>query len=453
MPDSKHYMDMCEGPLLGKMIRFAVPYFCSNVLQLLFHAADLIVVGRYASHQAMAAIGSTSSLTILCINILLGLSVGSSVISSQFYGAKKYKSLEKTIHTAMLVAIFGGLFMALFGLLFSHAMLKQMGSPDDVIGKSTLYMQIIFGGMMFQMLYNYGSAILRAVGDTKRPLYYLTFAGIVNVVLNLFFVIRLNMDVAGVAIATVISHAISAVLVWNAIRTGDDAFHLDFHKVAIDWSIFKRMLSIGVPAGLQGACFSFSNIVVQSSVNSFGSIVMAGNAAAMSVEGMVYIGSACFHFTALSFVGQNFGGKQYARISKCIIYALILVSILCETMGLGCYFFGKQILSIYNPDPDVIIWGLKRMSILFTTYALCGMMDVVCGALRGLGYSTVPFLLTFFSVCVMRVVWIGTIFRAHRTIPVLMLSYPISWILATLTNGILLYYACKRLNRAKRKIV
>ena len=451
MPDSKHNMDMCEGPLLGKMIRFAVPYFCSNVLQLLFHAADLIVVGRYASHQAMAAIGSTSSLTILCINILLGLSVGSSVISSQFYGAKKYKSLERTIHTAMLVAIFGGLFMALFGLLFSHVMLKQMGSPDDVIGKSTLYMQIIFGGMMFQMLYNYGSAILRAVGDTKRPLYYLSFAGIVNVILNLFFVIRLNMDVAGVAIATVISHAISAVLVWNAIRTGDESFHLDFHKVAMDWSIFKRMLSIGVPAGLQGACFSFSNIVVQSSVNSFGSIVMAGNAAAMSLEGMIYIGSACFHFTSLSFVGQNYGGRQFARIRKSILYALILVSILCETMGVGCYLFGNQLLRIYNPDPDVIIWGLKRMSILFTTYALCGMMDVVCGALRGLGYSTVPAIITFFSVCVLRIVWILTVFRVHNTIPVLMWSYPISWILATLANGALLYYACKRLNTSKRK--
>ena len=451
MPDSKHYMDMCEGPLLSKMIRFAVPYFCSNVLQLLFHAADLIVVGRYASHQAMAAIGSTSSLTILCINILLGLSVGSSVIASQFYGAQKYKSLDRTIHTAMLVAIFGGLFMAFFGLLFSHAMLKKMGSPDDVIGKSTLYMQIIFGGMMFQMLYNYGSAILRAVGDTKRPLYYLTFAGIVNVVLNLFFVLRLNLDVAGVAIATVISHAISAVLVWNAIRTGDDSFHLDFHKVAMDWSIFRRMLSIGVPAGLQGACFSFSNIIIQSSVNSFGSIVMAGNAAAMSLEGMIYIGSACFHFTSLSFVGQNYGGRQYARIRKSILYALILVSILCETMGVGCYLFGNQLLRIYNPDPEVIIWGLKRMSILFTTYALCGMMDVVCGALRGLGYSTVPAVITFFSVCVLRIVWILTVFRVHHTIPVLMWSYPISWILATLANGALLYYACKRLNLPKRK--
>ena len=450
MPDSKHYMDMCEGPLLGKMIRFAVPYFCSNVLQLLFHAADLIVVGRYASHQAMAAIGSTSSLTILCINILLGLSVGGSVIASQFYGAKKYKSLEKTIHTAMLVAIFGGLCMAIFGLLFSHLMLEMMDSPEDVIGKSTLYMQIIFGGMMFQMLYNYGSAILRAVGDTKRPLYYLTFAGIVNVVLNLFFVLRLHMDVAGVAIATVISHAISAMLVWNAIRVGDDSFSLDLHKVSIDWPIFKRMLSIGVPAGLQGACFSFSNIVIQSSVNSFGSIVMAGNAAAMSLEGMVYIGSACFHFTALSFVGQNYGGRQYARIRKCILYALILVSILCETMGVGCYLLGDRLLSIYNPDPNVIIWGLRRMSILFTTYALCGMMDVVCGALRGLGYSTIPALLTFFSVCVMRVVWIGTVFRAHRTIPMLMLSYPISWILATVANGALLYVACRRLNKSAK---
>ncbi|MBQ9367254.1 MAG: MATE family efflux transporter, partial [Victivallales bacterium] len=373
-----------------------------------------------------------------------------SVIASQFYGAKKYRSLEKTIHTAMLVAIFGGLFMAIFGLLFSHLMLEMMDSPEDVIGKSTLYMQIIFGGMMFQMLYNYGSAILRAVGDTKRPLYYLTFAGIVNVVLNLFFVLRLHMDVAGVAIATVISHAISAMLVWNAIRVGDDSFKLDLHKVSIDWPIFKRMLSIGVPAGLQGACFSFSNIVIQSSVNSFGSIVMAGNAAAMSLEGMVYIGSACFHFTALSFVGQNYGGRQYARIRKCILYALILVSIVCETMGVTCYLFGNQLLSIYNPDPDVIIWGLKRMSILFTTYALCGMMDVVCGALRGLGYSTIPALLTFFSVCVMRVVWIGTVFRAHRTIPMLMLSYPISWILATVANGALLYVACRRLNKSAK---
>lgn len=442
-PD-KYNVNLCEGPLVLQIIMYAFPLFCSMLLQLTFNAADLIVVGRYASPQSMAAVGSTGSLTTLCINLLLGLSTGAAVLTAQYFGAKDYKRLHKVIHTAMYLAIIGGLFMTVFGRITSHSMLKMMGSPDDIIGKATLYMWICFIGMPFQMVYNFGSAIMRSLGDTKRPLYFLTIAGVVNVILNMIFVIAFRMDVAGVALATVASHAISSLLVWRALSQNNGPFQLRWKYLHFHKEELIKLLKIGIPSGLQGSCFSFSNTIIQSSVNSLGSMAVAGNAAALSMEGIVYTGSYCFFYAALTFAGQNYGGKKYKRIKHSIFACSALTMLLTEALGFGFVLFAHQCMSIFNTDPEVIRFGMERMFVSFLAYGLCGTMDVTSGALRGLGYTLFPSISIFLSVCVYRIIWCYTVFDSYHTMTALMLSYPISWFMATLVNGLYLWYVCKK---------
>lgn len=432
---SKSYeIDMCNGPLFGKIMLFFVPLMLSGILQLLFNAADIVVVGRFAGNQALAAVGSTSSLINLLVNVFIGLSVGANVLVARFYGANKEKELSEMVHTAILTALISGCILVVLGAVLSGPALHLMETPEDVIDQSILYMRIYFIGMPAMMAYNFGSAILRAVGDTKRPLYYLLIAGVVNVILNLIFVIVFSMGVAGVAWATVLSQVISAALVLRCLIKSDAGYRLDLKQLKIVPDKLLKMIQIGVPAGLQGALFSISNVLIQSSVNSFGSLAMAGNTAASNIEGFVYTSMNAFHQTAISFTGQNYGARKYKRIGKILLICQIMVMVVGLVMGNLAYAFADILLRLYSSDAVVIEYGVLRLSIICVLYCLCGMMDVMVGSLRGMGYSIMPMLVSLTGACLFRVVWIYTIFKAYPTLECLYISYPISWALTFLVH-------------------
>lgn len=420
-------MDMCNGPILSKVLIYAFPLMLSGILQLLFNAADVIVVGRFAGSQSLAAVGSTSSLINLLVNVFSGLSIGVNVLVAQYYGAKKEKDVNETVHTAVMISLISGVILVFIGVLLARPLLELMGTPDDVINKSTIYMQIYFAGMPVIMLYNFGSAILRAVGDTRRPLYYLSIAGVVNVVLNIFFVTQLHMDVAGVALATVLSQVISSGLVVRALMNHEGCLKLELKKLRVSMPKFKKILQVGLPAGMQGAIFSISNVLIQSSVNSFGSIAMAGNTTAQNIEGFVYTAMNAVYQTNLSFTSQNYGGKKYSRINRILATCLGVVTAVGLGLGLACYGAGEFLVGIYSSDPEVIQYGLNRLAVFGTTYFLCGIMDTVVGSIRGLGYSILPMCVSLTGACAFRIIWIYTIFQMNRTLFTLYLSYPASW--------------------------
>ena len=431
---NKYEMDMCNGPLLGKIIIYAVPLMLSGILQLLFNAADIIVVGRFAGNHALAAVGSTSALINLLVNLFIGLSVGTNVLVARYYGGGQEKDISETVHTSMITAVVGGIILIVVGFFLSRPLLTWMGTPEEVIQHSVLYMQIFFIGMPVMLVYNYGSSVLRAVGDTKRPLFYLVIGGIINVILNLIFVIRFQMGVAGVATATVISQAISAGLIVRCLMNTDSSYRLELSRLRFTKEKFYKIMQIGIPAGLQGSIFSISNVLIQSSVNSFGSIAMAGNTAGANLEGFVYMSMNALHQTALSFTGQNVGAKQYKRVYKIMFICLGIVTAVGLILGNGMYLFGKQLLTIYSPDPEVISYGLMRMSIICTTYFLCGLMDTMVGVMRGMGYSVLPMIVSLTGACGLRVVWIFTVFAANRSLTVLYLSYPVTWAVTFLAH-------------------
>lgn len=424
---NSYEMDMCSGPIFVKIVVFAIPLILSGILQLLFNAADIIVVGRFAGSESLAAVGSTSSLINLLVNVFIGMSVGANVLVARYYGGQQMRDLEETVHTAMVMAAVGGGILILVGVVLADPLLTLMGTPEDVLPLATLYMKIFFVGMPVNLVYNFGSAILRAVGDTKRPLYFLLAAGIINVVLNLFFVIALSMGVAGVALATVISQAISAFLIVRCLIKSDAGYRLELGKLRIVKNKMRSIVRIGLPAGLQGAIFSISNVLIQSSVNSFGSVAMAGNTAAQNIEGFVYTSMNAVYQTALSFTSQNFGARRYDRMKRILIYCLILTSLVGFVMGDGAVFLGRRLLGIYSSDSEVIRFGMNRLRIIGTTYFVCGLMDSMVGALRGMGYSVMPMLVSLTGACAFRVLWIYTVFAANRTLPTLYLSYPVSW--------------------------
>ncbi len=426
-------MDMCSGPLLSKILVFSIPLMLSGILQLLFNAADIVVVGRFSGSQALAAVGSTSALINLVINLFIGVSIGANVVVARYYGAKDTEGISRTVHTAILTAIVGGVFLIFLGLLLARPMLEWTGTPEDVIDQSTLYMRIYFLGMPAFMVYNFGAAILRAIGDTKRPLYFLSLSGVINIIFNLIFVIVFHMGVAGVALATIISQIISAILILICLTQMDGPCHLNLKQMKIHGKMLGEMLKIGLPAGLQGMIFTISNVLIQSSVNSFGSLVMAGNTAASNIEGFVYTAMNSVYQTSLSFTSQNMGAKQFKRVDKILGQCLLVVLVVGFVLGNGAYLLGDKLLSIYSSDPQVVQYGLVRMSIISCTYFLCGLMDVLVGSIRGLGYSIMPMLVSLTGACLFRVIWIFTIFQWERTLFCLYISYPISWIL---TGGI-----------------
>lgn len=444
----KYEIDMCNGPLVGKILIFYVPLMLSGVLQLLFNAADIAVVGRFAGNESLAAVGSTGSLTNLIINLFMGLSVGANVLVARYYGAGQLKELKEMVQTAMATAVIGGVILIFVGFFVAKPALALMATPDDVIDHSVLYMRIYFVGMPFMMAYNFGSAVLRAVGDTRRPLYYLMIAGVVNVILNLVFVILFSMGVAGVATATVISQAISAALVIRCLIRTDGAYKLELKGIRIMPDKLVRMFQIGIPAGLQGSLFSISNVLIQSSVNSFGSIAMAGNTAGSNVEGFVYTSMNAFHQAAISFAGQNYGAMKYKRVGKVLLICEILVILVGLALGNAAYFFAGHILKIYSTDPEVISYGILRMSYICVTYFLCGMMDVIVGVLRGIGCSIMPMLVSLTGACLFRVIWIYTIFQQVRTLSCLYISYPISWLLTFCVHLICFVIVYRKLLRS-----
>ncbi len=443
----KYEIDMCNGPLLGKMLIFAIPLMLSGILQLLFNAADTIVVGRFAGSEAMAAVGSTSSLINLIINIFIGLSVGANVLVARFYGAGNHKELHEVVHTAIATALVSGCFLVVVGCVLAEPALRLMGTPDDVIDKSILYMRIYFCGMPVLMIYNFGSAILRAVGDTKRPLYYLIIAGVVNVVLNLLFVIVFHMSVAGVAIATVVSQAISAALVIRCLIKSESHYKLDLRKLKIVPNKLIKMIQIGLPAGLQGALFNVSNVLIQSSINSFGSTVMAGNTAGSNLEGFTYTAMNAFYQTAISFTSQNYGAMKFKRIGKILLNCQLMVFMIGLVMGNVMYLLGDKLLLLYSDDPNVIAIAIQRLGVISVFHFLCGMMDVAVGVLRGMGYSVMPMLVSLSGACLFRIVWIYTIFQEIHTLKCLYVSYPISWALTLLIHLICFLFVFNKLLR------
>ena len=437
-------MDMCSGPLLGKILLYSIPLMLSSILQLLFNAADVIVVGRFAGHQSLAAVGSTSSLINLLINVFIGLSVGANVLVAQHYGAGRDEQVKETVHTAVTISLVCGTFLIFVGLFLSKPLLTLMGTPEDVLNKSALYMRIYFAGMPVLMLYNFGSAVLRAVGDTRRPLFFLVIAGVVNAVLNLIFVIFFRMDVAGVALATVISECISAVLVCRCLMKTESSYRLILSQLGINRNALRRIAKIGLPAGFQGAVFSISNVLIQSSINSFGSVAMAGNTASANLEGFVYNAMNALYQTNLSFTSQNLGGGKYSRLNRVLAQCLAPVTVVGLVMGGGFVLAGHQLLQIYSSDPEVIRYGFLRLSMICGTYFLCGWMDVLVGSMRGMGYSIIPMLVSLTGACGLRILWLFTVFRWEHTLFVLYLSYPVSWFITAAVHFICFCYIRKK---------
>ena len=436
-------IDMCSGPLLSRILLFAIPLICSGVLQLVFNATDIIVVGRFVSSNAMAAVGSTSSLINLLVNFFIGISVGANVLVARFRGANDFDDAQETVQTALITAVAGGFVLIALGILLARPMLVWMATPDEVISQAVLYMRVYLIGMPATMLYNFGAAILRAVGDTRRPLYFLTLAGLVNVAGDLLFVLVLDMGVAGVAVATVISQIISATLIVLCLMRQDGMCNVNLRRMRFHRDKFLRIMQVGLPAGLQSVIFNISNVLIQSSINSFGATVVAGNTAASNIEGFVYTSMNALYQTSLSFTSQNLGARQFGRIDKILVRCLALVFVIGLVLGNGAHLLGQTLLGIYTGEPEVIAYGMMRLGVVSVTYCLCGMMDVVAGSVRGLGYSILPMLVSLVVACVFRIIWIFTVFQWQHTLFSLYISYPISWAL-TICAHLVCYFAVRR---------
>ena len=432
MKKNKYEIDMCSGPIMPKLISFSIPLMLSGILQLMFNAVDIIIVGKFSGSLALAAVGSTTALINVFTNLFIGISLGANVLSARFYASGRNKEMSETLPTSIALALVSGILMALVGLGFSRSALEIMGTPADVIDQSALYMRIYFMGMPFFMLYNYGAAILRSVGDTKRPLLFLIISGIVNAVLNMILVICFHLDVEGVAIATVVAQMISCVLVLRCLYRSEGSYQLRFSRLTLKWVYLKQIFQVGIPAGLQSTVINFSNALLQSSVNSFGSVAMAGYTAANNIFGF------------LRFTRQNYGIGKLERMDKVLINCMILTVGISLTLGCGAYFFGPELLKIYTDEPEVIRCGMEILSFTTVPYFFCGIMDLFPGALRGMGHSAVPMILSVIGTVGMRVIWIFMVFPAHRSLEVLFISYPASWI-AT----ILLQVACFLIVRKK----
>ena len=433
---------MVNGPIQRKMLLFAFPLMVSSVLQLLFNAADIIVVGRWAGDNSLAAVGSTASLINLMVNLFVGLSVGANVLAAKFFGAKKDRELSETVHTVIMMSLISGIGLAAVGIMFAEPILKLMQSPESVLKLAALYLRIYFLGMPAMMIYNFGSAVLRAKGDTKRPLYYLTAAGIINVCLNMFFVINLHMDVAGVAAATSISQFVSAGLVVRCLKNEDDAFRLVFRQLKIHKNRLLSIMKIGLPAGFQGMLFSLSNVIIQSAINTFGDVTMAGSAAAANIEGFVYFGMNAFYQAAISFTSQNVGAGKYERVKPILVGSVSMATVTGLIMGVGAYVFGHFLLGIYSTSEAVIAQGMIRLAFICLPYALCGIMDTLVGVLRGLGYSVMPMFVSLVGACLSRIIWIAALFQVpmFHKVEFIYVSYPVTWAITALVHFVCLLW-------------
>ena len=435
---------MCNGTIMDKLISFSFPLMLTSILQLMFNAVDIIVVGRFSGSQSLAAVGSTTALINIFTNLFIGISLGANVLAARYYAAGRDKEMSEAVHTAIFLALISGLIMAVVGVGASRFALTLMGTPDDVIDLSVLYMRIYFIGMPFFMLYNYGAAILRAVGDTKRPLFYLIAAGLANVVLDLLLVIVIPMNVAGVAVGTVASQMVSCILVLRCLYRTEGSYQLRFSRLTIKSEHLKMIFQVGVPAGIQSTVINFSNALLQSSVNSFGSTAMAGYTAANNIIGFLYSAVNAVTQACMSFTSQNYSVGKPKRMDRVLVNCIILTVSVSAAMGIGAYAFGGQLLKIYTSEADVIRCGLEVLSITTVPYFLCGIMDLFPGAMRGMGHSGVPMILSVIGTVGTRIVWVYLLFPHHRSLYFLFISYPASWILTIIMQAVCFYFVRKQ---------
>lgn len=441
-------LDMGSRQLFKKIFIFALPIMAMNILQLLFNAADMVVVGRYSGSEALAAVGATSALINLIVNLFMGLSVGTSVIVAQDYGAGKSDDVSRSVHTSIAISIISGLMVGVIGFVFCEPLLSIMGTPENIIDLSVLYMRIYFIGIPGSMVYNFGAAILRAVGDSRHPMYYLVIAGIINVILNLFFVIALHMSVEGVAWATTISQYISMLLIIVCMLRSDGAIRFIPRQMHINWNKLKSIVKIGLPAGLQNLLFSISNVLIQSAVNSFGSAMVAGSSAASNIENFLGTTMNAYYNAAITFTGQSMGAKKYDRIDAIAKICTVLIFGTWIILGGASLLFGRQLLGIFTSDPEVIDLGLLRLKVMMVAYFTCGTMNVFPGLTRAMGYSVLPMICTLVGACFMRIVWLITIFSWHPTVIMLFACYPVTWALAGLGQVGSFFYARHQVRKA-----
>lgn len=448
MKSYKHGMDMTEGPLLKKIIIFSLPLVLTGLLQCFYNAADLVVVGHFNGHIALAAVGNTGALNNLVVGVFMGLSVGAGVCAAQYIGARDYDKVRKVVHTSALTALILGVIVGAVGFIFARDLLALMDTPENVIEHSTLYIRIIFCGVPASLLYNYCASILRSSGDTKHPLIFLTISGVVNILLNVFLVAVFDLGVAGVAIATVASQVLSAVLVVAHMMRSDSYLRINLKELRISKKYLTRMMVIGIPSGIQGSLFSLSNVIIQSSINSFDDIIMAGNSAAANIEGFIWIAMNSITQASITFVGQNVGAKKYDRIGRVLLGCMGVVTAIWALLSGAVFLFRDPLLGLYAKGNEAVIAaGLVRMAVIVPTYFICGNMDVVCGALRGMGKSTTTMVLTLIGVCGVRILWIQTIFKLVNTPMSIYISYPVSWLIAlggNLLVFMLIYRKTKR---------
>ena len=441
-------IDMCSGPLVGNLLRFSLPLMASGILQLLFNAADIIVLGQFASSSAMAAVGATSSLNSLMVNLFLGLSIGCSVVMAHSYGAQDWRRVQDTVHTAILLALFCGAALILLGLPLLPVLLGWMDTPADLMDQSVLYMRIVFLGMPAMMAYDFGAGILRAIGDTRRPLFFLTAAGITNACLNVFFVLVFHMDVAGVALATSISQYLSAGLILRCLARPGTRYQLHPRQLRLHKATLLQILRVGLPAGIQSVVFSVSNVLIQSSINSFGTLAVAGSTAAANIENFVYTAMESVYQAALNFTSQNIGAGKKERVPLILRDCLLLVAVIGAILGGLAVLFGRQLLSIYTSDPQVLPYGIDRIHVVCLTYLLCGLMDVACGVVRGMGAAVTPTVVSLTGACGLRIVWIFTVFGSMHSLFVLYLSYPVTWIVTFTMHMVCFVWFYRRLRRS-----
>ena len=447
-------IDMCSGSVSKKMLVFTVPLMLSGILQLLFNAADIIVVGNFAGDKSLAAVGATSSVINLLTNLFIGLSVGANVLVANYIGANKDDDLKKTVHTAMAVSVISGIILTAIGIIFAPFILRLMQTPEEVTGLAIVYLRSYFLGMTAVMVYNFGAGILRAIGDTRRPLIYLTVAGVVNVVLNMIFVVVFHLDVLGVGLATAISQGVSAILTIRCLMKEDSGIRLILKELGIDKSKLMRMVQIGLPAGFQGMLFSLANTFIQSSVNSFGTTVIAGNSASANIEGFAFTAMNSFHQASLSFTGQNVGARKENRLNKILLTSICYVLLTGLAFAVIYTVLGTELLGLYTKSPEVIDAGIRRLLIIANSYAICGMMDVVVGSLRGMGYSFVPMSVSVLGICALRLVWLATIFRIPQfhTPEMIYYTYPVSWTVTLIAHLISFAVVRRKIHKKWNKV-
>ncbi|MCQ4637868.1 MATE family efflux transporter [Anaerovorax odorimutans] len=442
-------IDMCNGPIVQNVLVFAIPIIIGNFMQILLSAVDMAVVGKFVGEDALAAVGANISLIYLIFNLFVGLSIGANIVTARYCGAQSEQDVEETVHCSMAICLLSGVFLAILGIAAARFFLELLDTPENIMDAAVTYLRVCALGFPFTLIFNFTRAIVNAEGDTKFPLYCLILAGTANVILNLIFVLIFHLDVFGVALATVFSNGLSAVLMTVRLCRGTTAVKLRIRRIRLVKSKATDIIRIGLPAGLQGIAFSISNVIVQDAVNSFGSIVIAGNTAVINIEGFLYQAMYGFYQASGTFISQNCGARKYGRIKKVLRVCLLWAFAAGFGLSIISIVFREGILGIYSGQEAVVAAGAIRILAVFPLYFLCGLNDVLSGAMRGMGYSTVPLVISLMGACVLRIVWILTVFKAHHTLVILYVSYPVTWGLTFMAHFIAFHICYKNLHKKK----